>query len=445
MSNSNRNNLKKENLLSSWKEIAAYLDCDIRTCHRWEKEYGLPIHRLSESSKARVFTTKEELDEWLRTKENDKEGYDRERFRFGPKMRSGTLSILVSLIVIVAVCFVLLKPFQSNRPADFKIEGSVLVVLNEKGKELWRFDTELEKLVDEKTYRLYFQFKHDRGDRARYLPHLIIKDIDSDNSPEVLFSTQTQGEFGEGELYCFDHKGQPLWTFKAGREIKFGSKVYSPDFRIKGFDVVDLDNDGLLEIVVVSRHHDYFPNQVVVLDHRKNLKGEYWNSGYILDYAFVDFDEDGTKELVFSGTNNEYQTGCLVVFDSSDMKGASPQFKSTFKCEQLKKGSEKYYILLPRIEWALGESILESVSRFDVLQNARISVLTHFSSLYYEFDFELKLVDIRTSHAFESIYNEAKKEGIVDFEVDAFIQELSEKVLYYNGRDWLPELNRVEK
>ncbi len=96
MPNSNRNNLKKENLLSSWKEIAAYLDCDIRTCHRWEKEYGLPIHRLSESSKARVFTTKEELDEWLRTKENDKEGYDRERFRFGPKMRSGTLSILVS-------------------------------------------------------------------------------------------------------------------------------------------------------------------------------------------------------------------------------------------------------------------------------------------------------------------------------------------------------------
>ncbi|MCJ7580024.1 MAG: hypothetical protein MUP98_05755 [Candidatus Aminicenantes bacterium] len=66
MQDNNRNNLKKENLLSSWKEISAYLDCETRTCHRWEKEYGLPIHRMSESSKARVFTTKEELDDWLR-------------------------------------------------------------------------------------------------------------------------------------------------------------------------------------------------------------------------------------------------------------------------------------------------------------------------------------------------------------------------------------------
>lgn len=182
MQNNNRNDSKKKKLLSSWKEIAAYLDCDIRTCHRWEKEYGLPVHRLSESSKARVFTTKEELDEWFRTKENNKVGYDRGRFCFGPKMWSRTLSILVFLIVIAAVSFVLLKPFQSNRPADFTIEGSTLVVLNEKGKELWRFDTELEKLVDEETYRLHFQFKHDNGDRARSLPHLITGRISKENT-----------------------------------------------------------------------------------------------------------------------------------------------------------------------------------------------------------------------------------------------------------------------
>lgn len=56
------------NLLSSWKEIAAYLDVDERTCRRWEKKFDLPIHRLDKTPKSRVFAYKEELDGWLQTK-----------------------------------------------------------------------------------------------------------------------------------------------------------------------------------------------------------------------------------------------------------------------------------------------------------------------------------------------------------------------------------------
>jgi len=56
---------KKENLLSSWKEIAAYLDCNERTCRRWEKEFGLPIHRFEGKPTYRVYAYKDELDEWL--------------------------------------------------------------------------------------------------------------------------------------------------------------------------------------------------------------------------------------------------------------------------------------------------------------------------------------------------------------------------------------------
>jgi tetratricopeptide (TPR) repeat protein len=54
------------NLLSSWKEIAAYLGCDIKTCGRWEKESGLPIRRITPGAKrSRVFAYKADLDHWL--------------------------------------------------------------------------------------------------------------------------------------------------------------------------------------------------------------------------------------------------------------------------------------------------------------------------------------------------------------------------------------------
>ena len=32
--------------LGSWKEISSYLGRSTSTCHRWEEELGLPVHRL---------------------------------------------------------------------------------------------------------------------------------------------------------------------------------------------------------------------------------------------------------------------------------------------------------------------------------------------------------------------------------------------------------------
>lgn len=51
--------------LQSWKEIAAFFDSDQRTVRRWEKERGLPIHRVPGSAGAKVFAYTEELTRWL--------------------------------------------------------------------------------------------------------------------------------------------------------------------------------------------------------------------------------------------------------------------------------------------------------------------------------------------------------------------------------------------
>jgi Flp pilus assembly protein TadD len=55
----------REDRLESWKEIAAYLERTTRTCQKWEAEYGLPIRRLDDSPRARVYAFKSDLDDWL--------------------------------------------------------------------------------------------------------------------------------------------------------------------------------------------------------------------------------------------------------------------------------------------------------------------------------------------------------------------------------------------
>jgi tetratricopeptide (TPR) repeat protein len=50
--------------LESWKEIAAYLKRDVTTAQRWERQEGLPVHRLLHSRSGSVYAFAHELDAW---------------------------------------------------------------------------------------------------------------------------------------------------------------------------------------------------------------------------------------------------------------------------------------------------------------------------------------------------------------------------------------------
>ncbi|MGO9273887.1 MAG: tetratricopeptide repeat protein [Terriglobia bacterium] len=58
-----------EERLESWGEIAAYLNCEVRTAQRWEREGRLPVHRLLLQKQGRVYAYKSELDDWRRKRD----------------------------------------------------------------------------------------------------------------------------------------------------------------------------------------------------------------------------------------------------------------------------------------------------------------------------------------------------------------------------------------
>ncbi len=53
--------------LDSWKEIAGFFGRDERTVRRWEKERGLPVHRVPGGGRGTVFAFEEDLKKWLRS------------------------------------------------------------------------------------------------------------------------------------------------------------------------------------------------------------------------------------------------------------------------------------------------------------------------------------------------------------------------------------------
>jgi len=52
--------------LDSWKAVAAFLGRDVSTVRRWEKETGLPVHRVAGNKRHAVYAYTDELDLWLR-------------------------------------------------------------------------------------------------------------------------------------------------------------------------------------------------------------------------------------------------------------------------------------------------------------------------------------------------------------------------------------------
>jgi hypothetical protein len=52
-------------LLTSWKEIAAYMDKAVRTVQRWERDYGLPVRRPLGTRGNAVLARPRDLDEWV--------------------------------------------------------------------------------------------------------------------------------------------------------------------------------------------------------------------------------------------------------------------------------------------------------------------------------------------------------------------------------------------
>ena len=55
-----------EDRLDSWKEIAAYLNRDVKTVQRWEKREAMPVHRHQHDRMGSVYASRAELDAWVR-------------------------------------------------------------------------------------------------------------------------------------------------------------------------------------------------------------------------------------------------------------------------------------------------------------------------------------------------------------------------------------------
>jgi hypothetical protein len=133
--------MPERKVLSTWKEIAVYLDRGVRTVQRWELSYRLPVRRASEDAHS-VFAFADELDAWLERSKSKSTPYVRPTFLVVDVMTPNALSDIK--LTLEAAKFNVLTAFTSGEmlatAAKYEVDGFVIdsLLLDERPAELGR-------------------------------------------------------------------------------------------------------------------------------------------------------------------------------------------------------------------------------------------------------------------------------------------------------------------
>lgn len=333
--------------LDSWKAIAQYLGRDVRTAVRWEREKGLPVHRIGSLRGHSVFAFSGEIDQWLagaridpmvalpdvppQTTDSERARSVRPRVQRSSSMKAGLVVAGLGIMLVLAVSLV----DRADGPLNLTIEKQRVVARDSAGKIRWAYELGLE---------------HDRPSEGAKMQDFA--DIDGDGVGEVLvlkpyWSSSTNVIFGS-ELHCLSRKGQLMWRRTFDDRLTLGNLMYGPPWIADRQGSV-LAESGNWQVAVAVHHITNWPSILLQFDSKGQLIGRFVHSGWI---DVVTWHRPAKNLLVLAGgTSNSRGSGMLAVLDGRNISGSSPEDPaSPFHCSDCQPGAPLLYFTFPRSE-----------------------------------------------------------------------------------------------
>ena len=220
-----------------------------------------------------------------------------------------------------------------------------------------------------------------------------------------------------------------------GREAQFGNHFVPNEFVANGIDVQEID--GSIWIFVNAHEYMNFPNQLSVLNVNGNCVSEYWNAGQISDWAFVPDEKTKSMKIILGAQNQEFGKPALIILDSRNVRGCSPQTPA-FEFKEAGPGSEIFYMLLPLSPIDELQNAGVAIPQIEILDGRYIKAYSgQFSMIQYLFDLnQVGNPIIELSNLFKENYSRALREKTIDQASDPtrILEKLREGVLFHDGK-----------
>jgi hypothetical protein len=226
-----------------------------------------------------------------------------------------------------------------DEPGSARLEGSSLVVMDGRGKELWR--KSFAQGFGPDTY-------YTRGVESR----IWFADLEGKGRTSVLFSylPAADAQPHASTLICYSDRGREKWRWTPGRALpELGWGV--PAFKTYSVGVLKATKERSVRIVVVSDLDPSWagPSQVAVLDSSGKFLSEYWHSGGLRDMVVADLSGGGQPEIFLTGVAYGYDDlATLVALDPGRVSGASKEARADNQIHGMGEAQEKLRLLFPR-------------------------------------------------------------------------------------------------
>ncbi|GAB4230881.1 MAG: hypothetical protein Kow00109_02810 [Acidobacteriota bacterium] len=417
--------------LTGWKAIAEYLDVSVRCAQAWEAEQDMPVHRIGDGRRSRVFAFSRELDAWRRRYQAQWAGNPRPPARW-LSLRTGVVlaAFLFFLGAWLSRRFLAVESADLPVPAAVVFESGQIKVLDTSGASAFTIP------VDDLAPQVYSpRFSRTLGTDGLLSNASVLADLDGDSRSEILVRVASTGR-GD-ELRCYEPDGRLRWSFRVHRRVRYGRREFMQQASLAFFGGSVRGEDGRRYVLAAFHDREFFPFGVFLLDAQTGEpRGEYWHPGWFqLDACvFDDWDGDGFGELLLGGVNNPGLgpgRPAVAVLDVPFPAG-DPKRPNLFG---LPGGQEKFYVLFGRIDvWETARAV-SHVFRLGASQES--SYLLDLAML--NTDARVRLVTDRRFQVLEAVpgdstvllHRDFQLQGILDH--DLTTQELIEALqpLYF--------------
>ena len=340
--------------LSGWKEIAGYLGKGARTVQRWEKLYGLPVHREGREGGEIVYAFRDEVDGWMK----DAAPGDPPRSSAPPELappaspRSARRWLAAGLLLagtaaaLVAVSWLRptagggaapASPGAARQPAGWRLANESLLVFDAAGALLFRHRFGYPVGTAESA----------GGPPAQPAqPPVLIADVDGDERAEVLVRAPG-AERTARSLYCFEADGRLRFVHRPTCVRRFGSEDYAePWIAFRLF--VTRGPGGAKRLWSVFVHSLLFPAVLRELDPKDGaVRQEYWSNGYIEVVREVSW--NGRHVVLAGGTSNDFRAASLAVFAPDQVEGSAPAVRPAYACRDCPPGGPEALLVFPSL------------------------------------------------------------------------------------------------
>jgi hypothetical protein len=361
--------------------------------------------------------------------------------RVHPVQFAGVSSLGLAALVALVLVF---RPSAERdlSPSYYRIRGQVLYIFNKAGEVLWT--------------KPAGGFANDSSEYSTKYSDASLApaealDIDGDSMNEVLLHGSPTSTLSDDTLVCFNGDGTLRWKHGMGKAVRFGGLDVSnlPDWSVGRSIAIRRSVGVRKQLFVWGSFLPGWPTKLAELDHLTGRELQsYWNRGNLTTSVEADIDGDGTSELVCGGVNDHFNSACVIVFDPMIISGAGTSEPEILSAG-LSRGPQKYYLLLPRTNFARVFSPVQynCVWKMQVSEHGTVTLQTdetpgydnvHPPGIICSFDREMRPTYVVGNDHFQMEYERAWQKGLVHEKLSAaYYERLKNSIQYWDGEKFV--------